>query len=188
MSFDSIGVSFRTHRTGRKMKLNIRLVHKSELSQLLQLRSRYLREVRSTAPKSCSMFRRKLFSADRKSRCLVASYRSKIVAYALFQNFYDMDAEKDGYFLSNIFVDRRYRRRGVGTQLLDQLRRVAARDGKSFVWWLSAQSNPNDTFYSTIAEQQSDARTYAIIVEREADASAPMRKRAPASNKVRARS
>ena len=65
------------------------------------------------------------FGPHPKFRALLAEWEQQVAGYALLFEFYSSFQGRTGLFLEDIFVRPKYRGKGVGTQLLAEVARIA---------------------------------------------------------------
>jgi ribonuclease HI len=123
-----------------------------------------------------------LFGARPSAECLLAECGGKVAAFALFfQNFSSWECAP-GLYLEDLFVRPAYRRRGIGTLLLERLAAIALERGcKRFEWIVLDWNKPAiDTYVRIGAKPLDDWTVYRL----DGDALAAMarRGRAPAAS------
>ena len=74
------------------------------------------------------------FGSQPKFRSLIAEWDGEAIGYALFFGFYST-YKGSGIFLEDLFVQERFRGRGVGRALLSQVARIARQEDSYGIRW-----------------------------------------------------
>src|SRR4029077_5129019 len=74
------------------------------------------------------------FGTQPKFRSLLAEWDGQPIGYALFFGFYST-YKGSGIFLEDLFVQERFRGRGVGRALLSQVARIARQEDSYGIRW-----------------------------------------------------
>lgn len=132
--------------------------------------------------------RRDGFGRARCYEVLIAEIGGKPAGYLLFHDTYDPTEAERGFYLADLHVEARARRRKVGRALMAALAREAARRERTFLWWISnGWNDAARAFYAglgaedepVVAHALSDAALDALAAEavRPASASVPSARR-----------
>ncbi|MFF2954176.1 GNAT family N-acetyltransferase [Kitasatospora sp. NPDC057965] len=85
---------------------------------------------------------------------LVAEVDGAVVGFAHHRPVPSPYTGTTGIFLDDLFTDPAVRGRGVGRALIEQLRALAAAEGRTFVQWVTAEDNHQaQALYNTLAER-----------------------------------
>ena len=97
---------------------------------------------------------------------LVAEIDDRIVGYALYFEGYDTDRATRGVYLSDLYVDQAWRRRGVGRALMRATARACKENGGEWMFWSVLKRNKKARkFYKTMAPELSDVVLCAALGE-----------------------
>ena len=89
-------------------------------------------------------------------QCLVAECDGKPVGLALYFPIYSTWLSRTGLYLEDLYVDPRYRRRGVARALMAELARIAEEAGWRYIRWMVLRDNANAIrFYESLAAERS---------------------------------
>jgi GNAT superfamily N-acetyltransferase len=112
-------------------------------------------------------YRRDGFGPNPAFAALVAEFDEKIVGYALYFSGYDTDRATRGVYLSDLYVDLAWRRRGVGRALMQKTARACKELGGEWMFWSVLKRNKEARrFYKTMAPELSDVVLCAALGER----------------------
>jgi len=75
------------------------------------------------------------FGANPKFRALIAEWSGQSAGYALFFGFYSTWAGRPGLFLEDLFVRQQFRGKGIGSELLAEVARIALAENCYGVRW-----------------------------------------------------
>jgi GNAT superfamily N-acetyltransferase len=75
------------------------------------------------------------FGPRPRFRALIAEWQGQVAGYALFFEFYSTFQGRAGLFLEDIFVRPDYRAKGVGTQLLAEVAKIAWEESYFCLRW-----------------------------------------------------
>ena len=75
------------------------------------------------------------FGAQPKFRALIADWNDQVVGYALFFEFYSTFQGRAGLFLEDIFVRPEHRKKGIGSELLAAVAKMAWDEGYFCLRW-----------------------------------------------------
>jgi GNAT superfamily N-acetyltransferase len=104
------------------------------------------------------------FGAIPAFRVLVAQGDGVTVGYALYFPGYDSDRASRGIYLSDLYVDEAWRRRGVGRALMKAAARACRDSGGAWMFWSVLKRNRGARkFYRTMAPELSDVVLCAAI-------------------------
>ena len=102
-------------------------------------------------------FREDGFGANPAFGVLVAELNENVVGYALFFSGYDSDRATRGVYLSDLYVDTAWRRRGVGRALMKATARACHEAGGAWMFWSVLKRNREARrFYRTMAPELKD--------------------------------
>lgn len=90
---------------------------------------------------TAAAIRRDSFSERREFECLVAEAGGVVVGYAMFFEVYEPSYAARGFYLADLCVTARMRRRGIGRQLIDAVAATCRERGRTFVWWHTSPQN-----------------------------------------------
>ena len=111
-------------------------------------------------------YRRDGFGPAPAFAALVAEIDSRIVGYTLYFSGYDTDRATRGIYLSDLYVDLAWRRRGVGRVLMQETARACIDLGGEWMFWSVLKRNKNARkFYKTMAPELSDVVLCAALGE-----------------------
>lgn len=109
-------------------------------------------------------FREDGFGANPAFHVLVGEIDGVLVGYALYFPGYDSDRATRGVYLSDLYVDRAYRRRGVGRALMRATARACRDAGGAWMFWSVLKRNRDARrFYRTIAPELKDVVLCAAL-------------------------
>jgi GNAT superfamily N-acetyltransferase len=98
-------------------------------------------EGRPTGQLTAESVRRDGFGPDPAFEVLLAEADGEAVGYALYHPAYEAGFAARGFYLVDLFVGQRWRRRGVGRRLLARLAAEAKARGLGYLWWASRPGN-----------------------------------------------
>ncbi len=107
------------------------------------------------------------FGERPKFRALIAEWDRHVAGYALFFEFYSSFQGRAGLFLEDIFVRPSLRKKGIGTELLAAVTKIA-RDEEDFClrWEVLDWNKPAIEFYQNLnAEFLDEWRSVCLIGE-----------------------
>jgi GNAT superfamily N-acetyltransferase len=111
-------------------------------------------------------YRQDGFGPDPAFAALVAEIEGRIVGYALYFSGYDTDRATRGVYLSDLYVDLAWRRRGVGRALMRETARACKDLGGEWMFWSVLKRNKQARkFYKTMAPELSDVVLCAALGE-----------------------
>jgi GNAT superfamily N-acetyltransferase len=111
-------------------------------------------------------YRRDGFGPDPAFAALVAEIDDRIVGYALYFSGYDTDRATRGVYLSDLYVDLAWRRRGVGRALMQKTACACKDLGGEWMFWSVLKRNKHARkFYRTMAPELSDVVLCAALGE-----------------------
>lgn len=111
-------------------------------------------------------YRRDGFGPDPAFAALVAEIDDINVGYALYFSGYDTDRATRGVYLSDLYVDLTWRRRGVGRALMQETARACKDLGGEWMFWSVLKRNKKARkFYKTMAPELSDVVLCAALGE-----------------------
>ncbi len=111
-------------------------------------------------------YRRDGFGDNPAFSALVAEIDGRIVGYALYFPGYDTDRATRGVYLSDLYVDQAWRRRGVGRALMSATANACKSLGGEWMFWSVLKRNKNARkFYKTMAPELSDVVLCAALGE-----------------------
>ncbi|NKB20467.1 MAG: GNAT family N-acetyltransferase [Alphaproteobacteria bacterium] len=109
-------------------------------------------------------YRRDGFGETPAFSALVAEIDSRIVGYALYFSGYDTDRATRGVYLSDLYVDQAWRRRGVGRALMQGTARACKNlKGEWMFWSVLKRNKKARKFYKTMAPELSDVVLCAAL-------------------------
>mgnify|MGYP005643347359 CR=1 FL=1 len=109
-------------------------------------------------------FREDGFGAHPAFEVLVAELNDNIVGYALYFTGYDSDRASRGIYLSDLYVDITWRRRGVGGALMKAAARACRDAGGAWMFWSVLKRNREARrFYRTLAPELKDVVLCAAL-------------------------
>jgi GNAT superfamily N-acetyltransferase len=107
------------------------------------------------------------FGAQPKFRSLIAEWDGQAIGYALFFGFYS-SCKGAGMFLEDLYVQEKFRGRGIGKALLSQVARIARQEGSYGIRWeVLGWNEPAIKFYKSLGGQFFDEWKQVLL---EADA------------------
>jgi GNAT superfamily N-acetyltransferase len=111
-------------------------------------------------------YRRDGFGDNPAFHALVAVIDDAIVGYALFFPGYDTDRAARGVYLADLYVDRPWRRQGVGRALMKGVARACRDAGGTWMFWSVLRRNRDARrFYRTLAPELRDVVLCAALGE-----------------------
>jgi len=111
-------------------------------------------------------YRRDGFGENPAFSALVAELDGRIVGYALYFSGYDTDRATRGVYLSDLYVDQAWRRRGVGRSLMRATASACKDLGGEWMFWSILKRNKNARkFYKTMAPELTDVVLCAALGE-----------------------
>jgi GNAT superfamily N-acetyltransferase len=109
---------------------------------------------------------RDLIGEGRAMETFVAELDGVLVGYAALTPAYELPYAVRGYYLSDIFVTERARRKGVAKALIAAAREFTQAKGGFYLWWVSRAWNKEaQAFYDGFAQKQMDVKSYAYIFD-----------------------
>ncbi len=95
---------------------------------------------------------------------LVAEVDYKVTGYALYFEGYDTGRAARGVYLSDLYVDKAWRRQGIGKSLMQATANACKELGGEWMFWSVLKSNKRARkFYRTIAPELTDVIICATI-------------------------
>lgn len=107
--------------------------------------------------------RRDGFGAKRCYEVLIAEIGGKPAGYLLFHDAYDPTEAERGFYMADLHVEARARRRKIGRALMAALAHEAKRRKRDFLWWIS--NGWNDTaraFYADLGAEDEPVVAHAL--------------------------
>lgn len=107
--------------------------------------------------------RRDGFGAKRCYEVLIAEIGGVPAGYLLFHDAYDPTEAERGFYMGDLHVEARARRRKVGRALMTALAGDAQRRKRDFLWWIS--NGWNDTaraFYADLGAEDEPVVAHAL--------------------------
>ena len=99
--------------------------------------------------------------------CDVAELDGAVCGYVLHHVAYETAYAARGWYLSDIFVEPRARRKGVARALIADVARQAKARGAVFLWWMSKGRDPAaDALYQKIADIADPVTAFAATYQR----------------------
>jgi GNAT superfamily N-acetyltransferase len=104
---------------------------------------------------SAELLRQALFGAERHAEALIAHMGADPAGFALFHGTFSTWECRPGIWLEDLFVAERYRRGGVGSELLSAVAEVARDRGCARLEWAALDWNePALRFYAGLGAEQ----------------------------------
>ena len=95
---------------------------------------------------------------------LVAEVDCKVTGYALYFEGYDTGRAARGVYLSDLYVDKAWRRQGIGKSLMQATANACKELGGEWMFWSVLKSNKSARkFYRTIGPELTDVIICATI-------------------------
>lgn len=92
-----------------------------------------------------------LFGAGAAVRALIALHGTRVVGYALSYRSFASFRGQRGFFLEDLYVDKQYRGKGVGREILRVLAALAMQEGAERIDFLVLERNaPAIAFYESL--------------------------------------
>ncbi len=113
------------------------------------------------------LIKKTMFGKRNYAECLLAFYYDIPVAFAVYFFNYSTFKSKPGLYLEDLFVEPKYRHRGIGKTMLSILAKIALdNDCARFEWSVLDWNKPAIDFYESLgAFPLSDWTTYRITGE-----------------------
>ncbi|MGB9485652.1 MAG: GNAT family N-acetyltransferase [Terriglobia bacterium] len=135
------------------MMLNIRNASANDIPLILQF-IRELAEYEKAPEQAVATpedIRRDGFSTNPKFRVLIAEWEGEPAGFTLFFNHYSTWVGRPTLFLEDLFVQPRFRGKGIGKALLLRLAKVAVDEGCGrFEWQVLDWNTPAIEFYESL--------------------------------------
>ena len=113
---------------------------------------------------TAAVVRRDGFGPRPEFTVLVAELDGAAVGYVLFHPTWSSEYGQRGLYLYDLFVRAGARGRGVGRALMAAVARVAADQGRTFLWWCSKEWNEDaQAFYRALGASEEPIRAHAIF-------------------------
>lgn len=133
----------------------------AEIHRLIVALCKYEREDPETTVRATEQsLRAQLCEDSPPFRCLLAQVDDTVVGFALFFFNYSTWRGCQGLYLEDLFVEPAFRNRGIATELLVRLARMAKERGCERMEWMVLDWNaPAIEFYRTLGAQLMDGWT-----------------------------
>lgn len=115
----------------------IRAARKADAAILARMMNRLRALHGNRGRATAATVRRDGFGAKRCYEVLIAEIDGKPAGYLLFHDDYDPTEAERGFYMGDLHVEARARRRKVGRALMAALAREAKRRRRGFLWWIS---------------------------------------------------
>lgn len=103
---------------------------------------------------------------DAPGLALIAEDETGAIGYIALMPSFESSHASHGFYVSDIFVLARARRRGVGTALLAAAARAALATGRGSLWWVAQASNADaHRFYRRFISIEEPVRAFAVFGE-----------------------
>ena len=97
------------------------------------------------------------FGENPAFRALVAEVDHKVAGYTLYFQGYDTGRAERGVYLSDLYVDKAWRRQGIGRALMQATANDCKEMGGEWMFWAVLKGNKSARkFYRTIAPELTD--------------------------------
>ena len=107
--------------------------------------------------------RRDGFGAKRCYEVLIAEIGGKPAGYLLFHDAYDPTEAERGFYMADLHVEARARRRKVGRALMAALAQEARRRKRDFLWWISnGWNDAARAFYADLGAEDEPVTAHAL--------------------------
>ena len=146
------------------MEFNVRQARTEDAAAIAGLVNALAREL---GAKSSLMSAQKVeqdFINDNNGLCVhVGVSQGVVVAYALHHIAYESSQACKGRYLSDLYVARMARRRGVASALFARVAKITADEGGEFIWWIGKEvEGAARPFYTKISNINQNVKSYAV--------------------------
>jgi GNAT superfamily N-acetyltransferase len=105
------------------------------------------------------------FGPKPKFRAVIAEWDGQVAGYALFYEFYSSFQGRAGLFLDDLFVRPKFRKQGIGKQLLAHVAGIAWREGYFCMRWEVLDWNKSAiNFYNNLGAVFMDEWKAAMLI------------------------
>lgn len=99
----------------------------------------------------------------RQVQVVLLEYNGVVAGYATIHAYYNSDDAQPAYWLDELYVTPARRSAGLGTALMDGLRRIAREDGRPSIWWGVERENTRAVaFYDRLGAVDYKATIYRV--------------------------
>lgn len=111
-----------------------------------------------------SILRESFFGDQARAEALIAEWRGKPVAFAVFFENFSTFEGRSGLYLEDLYVNPEYRRKGIGRALLAYLAQIAVERGCPRFEWGALDWNQNaiNLYEKMGAKQMSELRIFRL--------------------------
>jgi len=144
--------------------MEIRFAKKEDIEQIIQLCEAHVEYEKATYSKNgkADLLLDYLFHHEDTVNCLVVVEQAHIVGYATFMKQFSTWEAAYYLYLDCLFLDESVRRKGIGKQLMEQIKAIATQKNCSWMEWQTPIFNEKAIrFYQKIgAESKSKQRFF----------------------------
>ncbi len=131
--------------------MKIRIANENDFPQIFDLIKKHANE-----DYNCQIMKNSLEKMNKEKdffHCFVAEVGNKIVGMLIFCSVYRTWTGKSIYF-DDIFVEKKYRKKGIGTMLMKAMFKFAEKNGIERVNWQTSENNKKgQAFYEKIGAE-----------------------------------
>ena len=143
--------------------VTIRAARKADAAILARMMNRLRAHHGNRGRATAAAVRRDGFGAKRCYEVLIAEIGGKPGGYLLFHDAYDPTEAERGFYMADLHVEARARRRKVGRALMAALAHEAKRRNRGFLWWISnGWNDAARAFYAGLGAEDEPVVAHAL--------------------------